>query len=354
MPDLDRLLIDGDLDALLRLVDDACDDADWDTLEQIATRSRLAVERGHQLWPAADHAEHRLALQAPGSFAAAAVVRDAPTFGVAPLAEVAASSHTWAELDPHLTSDAGALRAVVAHERVARGEDLRGLELEDDPLGLPLRLASWEPATDGPTIGPYGVDDPVPPTGLLAPVSPAPGVSTDSALPETGPADGPAEEPAACPEADTARTALRDLVSTWTEQSRGTASAIALRGTGPQAADHAGRSIDAGDLRLRTLTLDEAIGLLAWAGASGGAHGRRRGAARGRFEAWWCAAALVGMDGPDDDWPPDPDDLGDALAELRWWRWDGAKRPAGWFLGIAVDDPLDDLAWALAACDRPD
>jgi len=30
-----------------------------------------------------------------------------------------------------------------------------------------------------------------------------------------------------------------------------------------------------------------------------------------------------------------------------------ALRPAGWFLGIAVDDPLDGLAWALAASDRP-
>ena len=88
MGDLDRLLADGDLDGLLRLVDEACDDGDWDALEGVATRSRAAVERGHQLWPAADHAEHRLALQAPAELAAAAVLRDTTTFGVAPLAEV--------------------------------------------------------------------------------------------------------------------------------------------------------------------------------------------------------------------------------------------------------------------------
>ena len=40
------------------------------------------------------------------------------------------------------------------------------------------------------------------------------------------------------------------------------------------------------------------------------------------------------------------------MNEMGWWRWDGAQRPAGWFLGIAVDDPADGLAWALAASDH--
>ena len=339
MADLDRLLVDGDLDGLLRLVDEACDAADWESLERVATHSRLAVERGHQLWPAADHAEHRLALQAPASFAAAAVVRDATTFGVAPLAEVAASSHPWVDLEPHLPSDVGAIRAVVAHERVARGEDLTAVDLVDDPFGLPLRLAAWEPTTDGPTIGPYAVDDPVPPPGSL---QPNPGSSDPG---------GDARRPAG-PEAETARIALRDLVATWTEQSRGAATAVAVVGSGLDAACIAARATDAGPVSLRPLATNEAIGLLAWAGASGGAHGRRRGAARGRFEAWWCAAALGGLDGPSEVWPPDPDELGDAVADMGWWRWDGAQRPAGWFLGIAIDDPADGLAWALAASDH--
>ena len=96
--DLDRLLDQGDLDGLVRIVDDCCDADDWDLLEVLATRCRGAVERGHQLWPAADHAEHRLALEAPGPFAARAVARDSTRFGPAPLAEVAASSHSWADL----------------------------------------------------------------------------------------------------------------------------------------------------------------------------------------------------------------------------------------------------------------
>lgn len=329
---LDRLLIDGDLDGLLRLVEDSCETTNWEILEQIATRSRLAADRGHQLWPAADHAEHRLALEAPACFAAAAVIRDATTFGVAPLAEVAASSHTWAELDPFLPVDAGPLRALVAHERVARGEDLFNLELTNDPMGLPLRLAAWELISDGPAIGPYAVDDPVPKSGPLTPSTPP-----DAGRPLTG------------PRVDAACDALRDLVSTWTEQSRGTATSVAVAGTGPQAALAASQTSNIG---LRPLASDEAVGLLAWAGASAGAQGRRRGAARGRFEAWWCATALTGLDGPTDSWPPDPNELGDAVAELRWWRWDDVAPGTGWFLGIAVEDPLDGLSWALAASDH--
>ncbi|MDP6213879.1 MAG: hypothetical protein QGI41_02955, partial [Acidimicrobiales bacterium] len=165
--DLDRLLDNGDLDGLLRLVDDLCGEGDWNLLETLATRGRLAVERGHQLWPAADHAEHRLALEAPGHFAAGAVVRDATRFGPAPLAEVAASSHPWKDLAPHLPT--GPLRATVAHERVARGEDLTGGDDlgRSDPLGLPLILSAWEPTYLIPEIGPYGVEDPVPEAGAL-------------------------------------------------------------------------------------------------------------------------------------------------------------------------------------------
>ena len=93
---------------------------------------------------------------------------------------------------------------------------------------------------------------------------------------------------------------------------------------------------------------EEALALMAWAGASGGAYGRRRGMARGRFEAWWCAAALAGLDS---DWPPAVDELGEAIHELGWWRFDDGTAPSGWHLQIAVEDPLDGLAWALSAGD---
>jgi hypothetical protein len=102
------------------------------------------------------------------------------------------------------------------------------------------------------------------------------------------------------------------------------------------------------DARVAPLPPSDALALLAWAAASGGAHGRRRGAARGRFDAWWAAAALTGLD---DDWPPDPDELGAAIAELRWWWWDAAEPDTGWTLRIALEDPVDGLAWAVTAVD---
>jgi len=326
---LDRLLVDGDLDGLLRLVDEACDDCAWDDLEQVALRARKAHDRGYQLWPAADHAEHRLALEAPADRAAAAVLRDAPTFGLAPLAEVVASTHRWVDLEPHLPIDAGPVRSVVAHERVARGEDLTGTDLAEDPLGLPLNLAPWEPRLEGPTIGAYSVEDPVPAPGPTRAVD-----AVDAALPAG--LDG-----------DPGLAALGDLTAVWAEQSNGLRRAAAVRGTAAQAV----ASLSGRPGRHHRLPVDEALGLLAWAGASGGAHGRRRGMARGRFEAWWCAAALTGLD---EAWPPDGEDLGGAVAELRWWRWDDGTPPTGWHLLIAVEDPADGLAWALDARDAAD
>ena len=230
---LDELLAKGDLDGLLRLIDDACAAGDWATVEQVAERSRPAVERGHQLWPAADHAEHRLALQAPPAHSARAVGRDATRFGIAPLAEVAASAHRWADLADHLP--AGPVRAIVAHERVARGEDLSGVSLGTDPLGLPLRLAAWEPSCDGPAIGPYAVEDPMPPSGALE--------ATD--LPEAG-----------TPVADPGTEALRNLVRTWTTESDGTSTAVCVRGTAPEAVAALGPP----GLRMRRLEPDEALG----------------------------------------------------------------------------------------------
>ena len=59
------------------------------------------------------------------------------------------------------------------------------------------------------------------------------------------------------------------------------------------------------------MTLAEALAWLAWAGASGGAHGRRRGAALGRFGALWVLAAVLDLT---DEWPVPLDVLGDRAA----------------------------------------
>jgi pimeloyl-ACP methyl ester carboxylesterase len=70
----------GDLDELLRRIDDLCDAADWAGVLDLRDRCRMAFARGRQLWPAASHAEYRLALQAPGRWAATVVVPGAGHF----------------------------------------------------------------------------------------------------------------------------------------------------------------------------------------------------------------------------------------------------------------------------------
>jgi hypothetical protein len=87
---------------------------------------------------------------------------------------------------------------------------------------------------------------------------------------------------------------------------------------------------------------------MAWAAASGGAHGRRPGAAAGRFGAWWAVAALAGLL---DDWPVAPDRLGAAVGDLQWFAWDAEEPATGWRLQIAVEDPVRGRAWAIAAGD---
>ena len=106
----------------------------------------------------------------------------------------------------------------------------------------------------------------------------------------------------------------------------------------------AGRSEEAA---LGPVRAEEALAVVQWAGASGGAYGRRRGGARGRFAAWSAAAALAGL-----DWPVEPEALGEAVGELSWYRWTTSEPETGWTLRLAVEDPVDGLAWAVDASDR--
>ena len=89
---------------------------------------------------------------------------------------------------------------------------------------------------------------------------------------------------------------------------------------------------------------------MAWTGASGGAHGRRRGAPVGRALALWALAALAGLD---EDWPVELDELGEAGGELRWFLWDPGDQVGGWHFHLAVVDPIEELAWAVSAVDAP-
>ena len=142
--DLDDLVEAAEANPLLRRVDALCEARSWDALVELARRCREAYERGKQLWPIAEHIDYRLALEASAPFAASVLTPAAGRFAFGPLTEVAASTHTFDELEPHLPSPQVA--GVVAAERVLRGEVLTGRpEAHAEVLELPVHLEAWEP-----------------------------------------------------------------------------------------------------------------------------------------------------------------------------------------------------------------
>ena len=327
---LGELIEGGDLDELLRHVDRLCAARDWEGLLELRDRSRKALERGRQLWPVASHAEYRLALEAPGPWAAGVLLPGAGRFALGPLPEVAAAGHPWAELAPHLPPSPEA--TFTAHERVVRGEDLTGDDRVDPAvLEVPLCLQAWEPDYPLAVYRAAEAQFPERPLPRLAPVD-LPG-----AAPVTGDAD--------------ATTALVELAGAWTTESNGRARAVAVAGDGAGAvAALLGSVTGSASALMAEVDLAGALADMAWTAASGGAHGRRRGMATGRFGAWWALVALTtGLD----RWPPDPDEVGAAGAALRWYRWEApAGATTGWSLRLAVEDHARARAWAVEATDQ--
>jgi hypothetical protein len=321
-PVLDPLVARADLDSLVRLVDERTHAGDWDGLRRLRDRCRLAVATGRQLWPAATLAEYRLALLAPGPWAAGVLTEDAGRFTLGPLTEVVAQHHRWDELGPLID---GPQASLVAHERVLRGEAVAGADHLPNVLEMPYALQPWEPD--------YALAEYTPEHATF----PTPELPTD--LVELRPQPGATEI-----EDHEVVEAVRMLVEPWTASSDGRAEVVAVEGGLAEALGALGLR------RARVAPVDGSVALawMAWAGASGGAHGRRRGGALGRFGAWWTAAALGGVV---DRWPIPPDELGAIVTELDWWWWDAAEPALGWELQLVVEDPDDGLAWAISARD---
>ena len=309
-----------DYPVLQRIIDGHCAAREWEALFELRSLCRHAVERGKQLWAVEEHIRYRLALEAPGAIAATVVAEGPSRFTLGPLPEVAASSHEWADLERGLPP--GPWRSTVAHERVVRGEDLSTVKLEAEIFELPLRLEPWEPAYRLPEYKSDRVEQPGPTRIRMSSVS----------LPDPRPVRA---------DDDDATEALRHVTAPWVEHSTGRADTCTVEGDvtaaiaalGPPAATMA------------RIPPSQALEWMAWAGSVGGVYGRRRGAAAGRFAAWWAAAHLAAV-----DWPPHPDDLGAALDELHWYLWsDGST--SGWMLNLAVEDADNGIAWATAATD---
>lgn len=322
---LDALIERSDLDGLVIAVDRLCTDEDWDGLVSLERRCRAAVDRGRQLWPVASHIEYRLALEAPAPFAAAVLRPGAGRFVLGPLPEVAASRHTWASLAPHVPDSAGPVAAICAHERVVRGEDLRAAAgIDRTVLETSLRLESWEGPYPFAEYHPHRAEFPFPSL-------PAPSSKVSTAPFETF-------------DETEGRRALLDLAAAWTTESDGRAEAVAVRGSAASALG----ALGVRQARLVELEPGEALALMAWTAASGGAHGHRRGMAAGRFAAWWAVVAAGGLT---EDWPLPATVVGETAAELRWYRWDADEPETGWACRLAVEDPAEGVAWALAATD---
>jgi hypothetical protein len=320
---LAELVEDADPAALLRAVDALCSGHDWEGLLGLRALLEGAVERGKPLWPVQTYVDYRIALETPGPEAAGVLRPGAGRFALGPLTEVAAATHRWDELGPYL--DNPGVAGAVAQERVLRGEDLRGRPgTHPEVLELPLVLADWEPAYPLATYRASELEVPDPGAEPVAMAS-----SSGSAAPTL---DRP----------EVVR-ALTGLVEVWTSQSNGTAQAVVVRGGPAEAVASLGRA----EHRLGRISLAQALARMAWAAASGGAYGVRRGAALGRFDAWWAATALARL-----EWPPDPDALGRALERLGWWCWDDGMPASGWHLRLVAADPTAGWAAALEATDQ--
>ena len=305
-------------DELIRVIDGFCEADAWDDLVELKQRCAEAVTRGKQLWGVEEHIRYRLALEAPGPWAGAALSEGVARFSLGPLPEVAASTKTFAEVYPHI--EVGPWRQYFAFERVVRGDD----EVTESGE-LPNLLQSWEP---GYCLATYKSDK-------VEATSPDPVEVTETRLP---------------PDFDTindpqSEGVLADLVQPWVTESNGRCQVSCVEGPAIAAI----RALGLTSARVGELDDGEALRWMAWAAASGGAHGRRRGAASGRFATWWAIVTLCDL-----DWPPDPDEVGHAVERLRFNWFDDGAPSTGWELRLAIEDPESGLAWAISAIDVAD
>ncbi len=315
----EELIGRGDTPELIRHIDRLVEHRDFAGLLSLRDACDSAAERGHQLWPVRSNAEYRLALEAPPSEAAAVVVQGAGFGALGPLTEVVAQNHSFAELAPHL--DDATVRAVVAQERVIRGENVEGEPLaEPSLLEIPGVISAWESYTPA-RYEPHDASFPGPVFGT--------GDWQDL---------GPATE--LIDDLDT-QDAVRTLVEPWVATGSGRMEMVTVEGS----AEAAVAAIGITRARWERLDQRRAADWMGWVGASAGANGRRRGMAAGRLNTWWLLAALADCD------VDQHADIGRFMDRARWFRFDIGEPAIGWQFRLAVDDPETGLAWAITAQD---
>lgn len=316
-------LIEGsDLAGLVRAIDGICSRRAWDELVDLRDRCDEAVTRGKQVWAISQFAEYRLALEGPAEMAATVMTDGRGRFSLGPLWEVAAASHAWTDLDPHLS--APTIRALTAHERSIHGDVIDDGSVDRSILEIPAAQQPWEPTYP---VAKYESDRASFPDDIF---------DLDMDWVELG-------DPVERAPDDEVTNILLELVKPWWEDSIGKAEVATVDGT----IEEAIRSLGPHRVRMRDVSLQTAFEAMAWAGASGGGHGRRRGTPVGRAGAWWVLLEILGYD----EVPEDPSGLATESSDLRWVLWDPGDRVGGWNLHIGIEDPTDGIAWVLSAVD---
>jgi hypothetical protein len=206
---------------------------------------------------------------------------------------------------------------------VIGGEAIDPQLVTDNQLELPIRLLPWEPRYVSPVYHSDRVEAPPPKLPKMDPI----------ALPEAAAVvdDLPSTE------------ALLGLVLPWLEESNGRAHAVCAEGEPGSAL----RALGVPAAEIAYVTVTEAMEFMAWAAASGGAEGRRRGGASGRFQAWHTLATIAGY-----DWPASADTVTAASQKLEWFVWSDFAPAIGWVLNIGAHDQEERLSWALVARDE--
>ncbi len=331
--DIESLIDRVDLDGLIRLIDGFCTSRNWSDILKTRDLCRSATRTGRQVWPIATLCEYRLALLAPPSWSCQVVDNDVSRFSIGPLTEVLAQNHTWSEVRDLLSP--GPHREIVAHERALRGDIIEDTIDSHSVLDLPFDLAPWEPEYPRALYSEDGV------------VAPCP---CDTWVHEWVDV-GAASAPVIAIDDDDTTAALRSLVEPWTSASMGRAECTIVEGR----LDALASSLSLPALRVSEVSTDQALQWLAWCGASGGSHGRRRGSAAGRFNCWWLLAALAGLG---DDWDTLQGAgrlapvLGEATTSLTWYRVDLGRRHS-YELSLAAVNLEENLVFGLFAHDDP-
>ncbi len=310
---------------LLRWIDRFDTAGSFDALIDLVIACNGAVERGHQLGGVAAHAAYRIALHGPLDAFVEVMDETDDRFTPGPFAEVLAYTHPYQTLSEELPL--GALRLSALAESALRTPHEIAAVAMDEMYELPTTLLSWEPEY---ALAEYydteGIFPPYSPTGTL-PALQVPQRSQEQATRRTP---------------DQVSYALSDVVAHWSSGSTGRTEHLTIHGTAIGALGELG--IRRG--QLQPISLADAMGLMAWAGASGAANGRRRGAAAGRFAAWSVLAELAGV-----EWPPDPALLEAQLHGIGWYTFDAGAPVLGWQFRFAIEDPANGIAWVISADD---